>query len=172
MKNSPAPQAKPARKKADNRYLVIRDSREKVGHGWWFSESEACRGTEVKALKTGDYTIAGHEDRITIDRKGCVSEFAANLLEERFERELQRMADFELAVVLLEFDFEEFLAWPVGSDIPKARQKRMKLNGRVLLAKFWDLKRKYPHVEFLFAGASGKQAAASLFKRVATKRAN
>lgn len=165
------PPTKVAKPKADKRYLVIRDSREKEGHGWWFSESEACRGTEVRALKTGDYTIAGYEEKVTIDRKGSVSEFATNLMEARFERELERMADFELAVVLLEFDVEEFLRWPVGSDIPKARQRKMRLNGRVLMAKLWEMKLKYPYVDFFFAGASGKQAAASLFKRVSQKRA-
>lgn len=156
---APVPEAKP-------RYTVIRDTREKAGHGWSFAASPSCAGTVVQKMDTGDYTLVGYEDVLTIDRKGSVSEFAGNLTQKRFERELERMASFKVAVVLLEFDFEEMARWPEGSGIPAAKRKYMKLNKHVLMARYWQVKLKYPHVDFQFAGVYGKDAVSSLFKRV------
>lgn len=154
----PAPDKKP-------RYTVVRDTREKEGQGWEFPGTVACAGTVREALPTGDYTLKGFESVFTIDRKGAVSEFATNVFEERFERELARMATFELAVVLLEFELSDIVNYPRTSGIPKCRWKRLRVNGSSYLRRFWELQLKYPHVHFLFAGRHGKEAASSLFKR-------
>ena len=42
-----------------SKFTIIRDTREKKGHGWWFDESSHCTGTEVKKLDVGDYSIKG-----------------------------------------------------------------------------------------------------------------
>jgi hypothetical protein len=151
------------------KYTVIRDTREKLGHGWTFPSSPVCEGTIPQALKTGDYTLVGYEEILTIDRKGSLAEFVGNLQQKRFERELQRMAGFEVAAVFLEFDFEEMRRWPEGSGIPSNRRRYMKFNKHVLLARFWEIQLKYPHVLFMFVGPYGREAAASLFKRVIEK---
>ena len=59
-----------------SKFTVIRDTREKKGHGWWFDESSHCTGTEVKKLDVGDYSIKGREEIVCIERKESVSEIA------------------------------------------------------------------------------------------------
>lgn len=60
---------------------------------------QAVRGT----LKTGDYSLAGFETAISIERKslgdlmGCISAHR-----ERFERELDRLLDFRTRAVVVE----------------------------------------------------------------------
>ena len=46
---------------------VICDSREKVDSFNFFSYPDVI--TEIRALKTGDFSIKDYEDKITIDRK-------------------------------------------------------------------------------------------------------
>jgi hypothetical protein len=113
--------------------------------------------------------MVGFEDIVTVDRKGAVSEFATNLFDARFERELERMSTFKFAAIVLEFDWEAMNIWPKGSGIPFAKQQYMKITSHILIAKFWSLKLAYPHVDFMFAGNYGKEAVSSLFKRVRDK---
>ena len=60
---------------------------------------------EVRNLKTGDYSMVGHEQLITIERKawsdllGCMTQGRA-----RFERELLRMRHFLRKYILVEVD--------------------------------------------------------------------
>ena len=78
---------------------IIIDTREQTP---FFFMDYPC-DTMFSALHTGDYSIAGWEDRVTIERKsgidlcGCLTSSR-----ERFERELERMRDFEAACVIVE----------------------------------------------------------------------
>ena len=51
------------------RFTVIRDTREKEGHGWWFDENAYCIGTEKTKLDIGDYSIKDKEHILCIERK-------------------------------------------------------------------------------------------------------
>lgn len=163
------PRKPPCPQKAKT-YEVIRDTREKKGHGWVFSKSTTCEGTTVRKLDTGDYTLVGYESILCVERKGSVKEFAMNLMEKRFENELMRMISFPIPVVILEFDLEDIMRWPEGSGIPKYKWPRMKVKAPFLLQRFWELQIKYPNVQFIFAGLYGKEATSSLFKRVIAKK--
>ena len=66
------------------RFTVIRDTREKEGHGWWFDENAYCIGTEKTKLDIGDYSIKDKEHILCIERKESVSELAGNCGEKRF----------------------------------------------------------------------------------------
>jgi ERCC4-type nuclease len=68
--------------------------------------------TEVTCLKTGDYTVKGidYEGRISIERKAlgdlvmcCGSE------RERFEREIERLLEFETRLVIVEASWDEIM---------------------------------------------------------------
>lgn len=74
---------------------VLRDTREKEGHGYRFIKCDTCAGMEVAKLDFGDYAIKGHLDLIVIERKQSVSELTNNLGKERerFEAELQRIVN-------------------------------------------------------------------------------
>jgi ERCC4-type nuclease len=77
---------------------VVIDTREQRQ----FSFSDAV-DTVVATLHTGDYSLYGQDDHVTIERKslddlvGCLTRDR-----DRFERELSRMATFDLRVVLIE----------------------------------------------------------------------
>ena len=59
-----------------DRFTVIRDTREKKDHGWWFEEDAYCAGTEVVKVNIGDYTIKDKENLLCIERKESVAELA------------------------------------------------------------------------------------------------
>lgn len=149
------------------RHQVIRDSREKDGQGWTFAPSTRCSGTVVATLKTGDYTLAGLEDRFVIERKGAVAEYAANLFQARFARELDRLDAFEHPYLFLEFSFGDLLTFPATSGIPRARWKFLRATGPLLVKAHHELRIRHPRLRVEFVGAHGKDAAASLFKRMA-----
>lgn len=50
-------------------FVIIRDTREKKGHGWQFRSSSNCGGMEIIKLDVGDYTIKGLENLIMVERK-------------------------------------------------------------------------------------------------------
>jgi len=83
--------------KYDNTLLpiIIRDSREKQGHGYKFIKSASCSGMEVAALPFGDYALKGFPDLIIVERKQDIDEICSNIgvNRERFERELQKIVD-------------------------------------------------------------------------------
>jgi len=90
--------------------LIIRDSREKPHCGWKWNKTKQISGTEVATLKYGDYSIAGLEDIVSIERKGSASEFLNNILtidNKRFEKELKQLALFKYAYIICEFQLED-----------------------------------------------------------------
>lgn len=138
--------------------VIVRDSREKEGYGWRFPNMV------IKKLDTGDYSVEGFEQTITIDRKGSASEFVGNLYQKRFERELERMSTFKYAVILLEFELDTIANWHANHPRMKRVPKHWKWKGAIL-SQFWKISLKYPHVHFIFAGSDGKAIALSMLKR-------
>ena len=148
------------------KYIVIRDTREQTG--WVFKESTDCYGTEVGTLKTGDYTLKGYEDILCIERKGCITEFANNLVKEypRFCRELQRMEDdHKHCFILLEFQMEDLLNYPFSTSLSARIKKRIRVRGSLLLKRLLEIQLKYK-VKILFCGDKGKKVIESIFKAI------
>ena len=90
-------------------YTVIRDTREKEGHGWIFKKHREdrrpprCEGTVERTLDTGDYTIEGYEDLLTIERKEDYGELWGNYgNRDTFEEEIQRMTKIKHRYILIE----------------------------------------------------------------------
>ena len=81
-----------------NRFQIIKDTREKKGHGWWYDENAYCSGTTVSKVDIGDYAIEGMEHLLCIERKESVAEFAGNCSEKRFHAELKKMSSFPIAL--------------------------------------------------------------------------
>ena len=50
-----------------DKYIIIRDTREK--NGWNFDFYESCEAIIDQGLKTGDYTAQGLEEHLVIERK-------------------------------------------------------------------------------------------------------
>lgn len=83
---------------------IIQDKREQCPFLFIGFPVEVTSGT----LSTGDYSLAGFEDRIALERKslgdliGCL---AAG--RERFIREMERLRSFEAAAVVVEAPFSD-----------------------------------------------------------------
>ena len=77
---------------------------------------------EVKTLPTGDYSIVGLEDQIAIERKHKADAYASlGQGRARFERELERLAVFDYAAIVVETTLPDFLTAPPFSQMnPKA----------------------------------------------------
>lgn len=79
---------------------IIEDSREQTP-----LDFTNIKGVEVvrQGLKTGDYSIQGHEDGICFERKS-VPDLVGTLISghERFLREMDRMQGFEVKYILVE----------------------------------------------------------------------
>lgn len=74
-------------------------------------------------LETGDYSITGFQNRITIERKS-ISDFLGSITagRERFEREFERMSKMEFAAVVVEGEYAEVLEYASESTkvLPKS----------------------------------------------------
>lgn len=145
------------------RYTVVRDTREQ--QGWTFAESSYCEGTILKALKTGDYSLVGLEDIFVVERKKSVAEFAKNMLEARFEREMVRLENFQHAYIICEFDLADVQRWPLGSGLPPKVARTIKITKYFILKRLMDFHVQYK-VKFIFAGIHGEAVISSLFKRI------
>jgi ERCC4-type nuclease len=146
-----------------NHFLVIRDTREQTG--WQFTAGKTCLGTKAGTLKTGDYTVEGYENLLSIERKGSVQEFAQNLMDDRFFREMERMKEYKYAYLVLEFTAEDLFNYPESANIPSAAKARIRTNGNFLMSKTMHLQNNYP-IKVFFAGRKGKDMAYYIMKMV------
>jgi hypothetical protein len=147
-------------------YTVIRDTREKEGHGWLFEAHDPshrtprCLGTIVQTLKTGDYTLQGYEHLLTIDRKQDFCELWVNYGErERFEQEMERMTQFKYRFVLV----ESHLTPEILSLSPP--QFRVGVPGKAMTQWLVDLSIEYG-VHIMPVGSSGRKIAQQVFHSV------
>ena len=145
-------------------YTVLRDTREKVDQGWQWRKSKYCLGTETRKLDTGDYTLEGLEDYLTIERKGSISEWCKNVTGARFEKELIRLDTIQHPWILLEFNMTDVLNYPVGSGIPKHKWRYLKFRGSFILKKMTEMMRDH-RARIILCGGNGKDVASNIFKR-------
>lgn len=105
--------------------VVIRDTREQAGWSFRGITSDSKQGRrplvvpiEDRALPSGDYSLAGYETRVAIERKSGADLFQSMCAErERFEREIVRLQGYDYAAVICEMD------WPTMFESPPPRTK-------------------------------------------------
>lgn len=114
-------------------FHIIVDTREQ--HPWAFEHMTKS----VSKLDTGDYSLQGLETLFCIERKGSVSEFANNITEKRFKDVVDRMRRIPYAFLLLEFDLEDILIYPVGSNVPKKMWDKLKITPKFILKHIIEL---------------------------------
>jgi ERCC4-type nuclease len=101
-------------------FTVVVDTREQLGYEFADLTTDARQGrrplevpTVRGTLDSGDYSIAGLENQIAIERKSAEDLF--NTLgqgRERFSRELARLNQLEAAFVICESEWSDLLATP------------------------------------------------------------
>ena len=145
-------------------FTIIIDTREQ--QPWEFG----LHATSKKKLDTGDYSIEGLEQLLTIERKKSVSEIANNITESRFKDVLQRMSIIPYKFMLFEFDLEDVYNFPVGSDIPKKLWDKIKISPKYLLKYLTELQLNYGiHILYCGDASNAEKMAVSIMKRVYEK---
>lgn len=117
----------------NDEFTVIIDTREQ--QPWSFKEHAVAN----RKLDTGDYSIEGLEHLLCIERKKSASEFANNIVESRFKDVVMRMSQLKYSFLLLEFDLEDLLIYPIGSTVPKRMWNKIKISPAFLLKNILEL---------------------------------
>ena len=148
-------------------FFVIKDTREQ--EGYYFGKYNTCAGMVERKLDTGDYSIEGLEDKICVERKGCVEELAQNLGQKKhaFLNEVERMKPFPHKFMVLEFSLEDLINFPENSRIPEKKKASVKITGKYLLKCLLEFQL-HDGIHVLFCGNKHNAflAVSSIFKRV------
>jgi DNA excision repair protein ERCC-4 len=95
--------------------IIIQDTREQNPLQFSHNTEVVCR-----KLDQGDYSVAGLENEITIERKS-LSDLLGSITtgRERFARELERMAGYKFAALLVESDWRTIITgqWDCPSKV-------------------------------------------------------
>ena len=120
-------------------FTVIKDTREQ--DGYFFKQYKSCSGMIEQKLDTGDYSILGLEDKICIERKGCVEELAVNLGQKKhaFLDEIERMSSFPHKFLILEFSLEDLVRFPEETRIPIKNKASVKITGKYMLKCIFEI---------------------------------
>lgn len=153
-------------KVAKPQYTVIRDTREQLG--WSFLARTPCAGVIDQALPTGDYSLVGCETKFVIERKRNTAEIAANIYEDRFEREMERLSLFEMKYIICEFTLDDVFTFPKNSGIPYNKMRYIKVRPAQILSKLQRIESVFG-IHIIFGGNSAKYYASGLFKKAAER---
>jgi DNA excision repair protein ERCC-4 len=89
---------------------IVIDTREQLPFDFEGLPPDIYMPSEVRTLHTGDYSAVGYEDKIAVERKsltdllGCIGNGR-----DRFQRELERMMDFQFRCVVVEDSWQHFV---------------------------------------------------------------
>jgi ERCC4-type nuclease len=101
-------------------FTIIIDTREQAPFEFQDIRGDARDGyrpvhvsTVTRGLRSGDYSIAGLEDRIAIERKSHSDLFSTlGRGRERFEAELERLNEMDFAAIVIESGWREIAYYP------------------------------------------------------------
>ena len=144
-----------------NDFHIIIDTREQ--QPWIFEHHSVSN----EKLDTGDYSVRGLETTLCIERKKSVSEIANNITEKRFKDVIDRMKQYKYSFLLLEFDLEDILKYPVGSNVPKRLWDKIKISPNFIIKHLVELQIFFD-IKVLFCGGSSnaEKMALSIMKKV------
>jgi hypothetical protein len=142
-------------------FHIIIDTREQ--HPWSFEHMTKT----VSKLDTGDYSLKGLENLFCIERKGSVSEVANNITEKRFKDVVDRMRRIPYAFLLLEFDLEDILIYPVGSNVPKKMWDKLKISPKFILKHIIELQILH-NIKVVFCGdaSNAEKMAITIMRKI------
>lgn len=142
-------------------FTIVVDTREQKP--WEFSEY----ATAHTKLDTGDYSIQGLEDIVAIERKRNVAEVANNITESRFQDVINRLKLIKYPFLLLEFDLNNVMDYPIGSTIPKRLWSKIKISPNYIIRHLLDLQIDHK-INVIFCGNSSnaEKIALAILKRI------
>lgn len=145
----------------NNEFTIIIDTREQ--QPWTFDSYT----TAHKKLDTGDYSIQGLEHLLTIERKKSINEIANNIVESRFKDVIARMTQYKYSFLLLEFDLEDILIYPIGSNLPKRMWDKIKVTPAFIMKHILEWQLLY-NIKVVFCGSStnAEKFAEGIIKKV------
>jgi len=133
------------KRKDKKEFTIVIDSREQ--HPYKFE------GAVIKALKSGDYSILGLEDKITVERKTKEDAYASlGAGRARFEKELKRLSGFDYSAIVIESSLADFLKVPAFTKM----NPRAAMNSLVS----WSVKYKV----FVFFASDRRHAKALVYR--------
>lgn len=142
-------------------FTIIVDTREQ--QPWTFDNY----ATAKRKLDTGDYSVAGLEHLIGIERKKSVSEFANNIVEKRFEDVVDRLSKLKYPFILFEFDLKDVLVYPIGSTVPKRMWNNIKISPAFIMKNIIELQILHKiNVFFCGSPSAAEKMAEYLLKKV------
>ena len=131
--------------------VVVIDTREQLPFQFAGLRTDADQGnrpltvlTVRAALKQGDYSLLGYEDQIAYERKS-ISDLYSTLGQDRarFVRELERLADYPVAGVIVEATWEDIVCRP---------PPHSKLNPKTVYRSILAWTQRYPRIHWFLAG--------------------
>ena len=152
-------------------FTIIKDTREQDGYSFAASSSRyhTCNGMVSRKLDTGDYSIEGLEDKLCIERKASVVEFANNVGHDqvRFLKEIERMKDFPYKFLVFEFSLTDLMNFPEGSSIPESDWGKHRVTNKFMLKMIMEFQL-HQDIKVLFCDSkkNAKWAVLSIIKRV------
>ena len=125
-----------------HRMIIVYDTREQRPLS--FKRYKKVDGTSRITLKTGDYSVRGYEDKISIERKSAIDLFGTlGKGSERFKKELLRARDLDFFGMVIESPYDEI------RDKTFKNAFRSKMRGDVILKRLHTMMVKYRmHVFF------------------------
>lgn len=132
-------------------FTVVIDSREQAPYSFTGLAADADKDykplvvpTTIAGLATGDYSIAGFESRISVERKSLSDLFSTlGQGRERFEREFHRLNEMEFAALVIEAD------WPTIFHHPPPNSRLMP---KTIYRTRIDWEQDYPRVHWHLCG--------------------
>jgi hypothetical protein len=145
----------------NNDFTIIVDTREQ--QPWSFEHHV----TAHRKLDTGDYSIEGLESIVAIERKKSVNEIANNIVESRFKDVISRLSQIKYPFILMEFDINHILNYPIGSNLPKKMWDKVKISPAFLMKNILDWQIKH-NIKALFCGSpsDAEQTAQYILKKI------
>jgi ERCC4-type nuclease len=142
-------------------FTIIVDTREQKP--WSF----AGHATAHSKLDTGDYSIQGLENILAIERKRNVAEIANNITEKRFKDVIDRLSKIKYSYLLLEFDMQDIMTYPIGSDIPRRLWSKIRISPAYILKHLVDLQVDH-NIKILLCGSASnaEKIAFSLMRKI------
>ena len=93
--------------------IIIIDTREQKPYRF-----PSTQGTIRRGLAAGDYSLAGHEKEITIERKTKQDAYGTLIVgRDRFMRELDKTAGMDRVYVLIECSLSRFMVQPAFTKV-------------------------------------------------------